>query len=425
MAKQLPLEGVRVVDFTHIVAGPQCTRILGDLGAQVIKVEHSQAMDVVRSAGGAGGGIQGEAEPYNRSGMFEYFNRNKLGINVNVLMPAGLDVIKKLISVSDIVIENFSSRVLERWGLSYEEQCEVKPDIIYASITGFGHIGRYRDYSTWGPTAQALSGLTYMSGLPGERPAGWWYSFLDHTAGYNAAIAILMALHHKNRTGEGQWLDLSQVESGMVLTGPAVLDYTANGRPYRREGNPPGNRSNNPKVAPHNTYRCAGEDEIVDGKPRQRWCAISIFNEEEWENFCVAIGSPSWSKDLKFATNADRVKNENELDKLIEAWTSDKMPHEVMYRLQSAGVAAGAVQTNEDKIVRDPQLRSREFIQKIQHRSVDEIYETDSLPIKFSETESRIRQGSPPLGADADYILTEILGMTTDEIADLSEQAAF
>ena len=422
MAKPLPLEGVRVLDFTHIVAGPQCTRILGDLGAQVIKVEQGQAMDVTRSAALGGiGGIPG----VNRSGMFEYFNRNKLSITINALMPAGLDLIKKLVSVSDIVIENFSSRVLERWGLSYEEQCELKKDIIYVSITGFGHIGRLRDYSTWGPTAQALSGLTFMSGLPGERPAGWGYSFLDHTAGYNAAIATLMALHHRNRTGEGQWLDVSQVESGMVLTGPAVLDYTANGRPYRRPGNPTGNRSSNPRVAPHNAYRCAGDDEIVAGEPRQRWCVISIFTEEDWQKFCKAIGSPEWTSDPKFATNADRVANEDELDRLIEQWTIDKMPHEVMHRLQSAGVAAGAVQTNEDKVVRDPQLRSREFIQKVPHREVEEPFETDSLPFKFSHTEHRIRQGSPPLGSDTNFILTEGLGLRGAEIAERSEQAVF
>lgn len=423
MTKPLPLEGIRVLDFTHIVAGPQCTRILGDMGAQVIKVEQAQAMDVTRSA--MLGGIGGIPGP-NRSGMFEYFNRSKLGITVNALMPAGLDLIKRLVSVSDIVIENFSSRVLERWGLSYEEQCELKKDIIYVSITGFGHIGRFRDYSTWGPTAQALSGLTFMSGLPGERPAGWGYSFLDHTAGYNAAISVLMALHHRNRTGEGQWLDVSQVESGMVLTGPAVLDYTVNGRPYRRPGNPPGNRSNHPRVAPHNTYRCAGDDEIVYGQPRQRWCAISVLTEGEWKAFCEAIGSPAWTNDPKFASNADRVANEDELDRHIEEWTIDKMPHEVMHRLQSAGIAAGAVQTNEDKIVRDPQLRSREFIQKVVHREINEPFETDSLPIKFSHTEgSRIRQGSPPLGADNNYVLTEILGLSEEEIAEMAEQAVF
>jgi crotonobetainyl-CoA:carnitine CoA-transferase CaiB-like acyl-CoA transferase len=423
MTKPLPLEGIRVLDFTHIVAGPQCTRILGDMGAQVIKVEQEQAMDVTRSA--MLGGIGGIPGP-NRSGMFEYFNRSKLGITVNALMPAGLDLIKRLVSVSDIVVENFSSRVLERWGLSYEEQCELKKDIIYVSITGFGHIGRFRDYSTWGPTAQALSGLTFMSGLPGELPAGWGYSFLDHTAGYNAAISVLMALHHKNRTGEGQWLDVSQVESGMVLTGPAVLDYTVNGRPYRRPSNPPGNRSNHPRVAPHNTYRCAGDDEIVAGQPRQRWCAISVFTESEWKSFCEAIGSPAWTNDPKFASNVDRVANEDELDKHIDEWTIDKMPHEVMYRLQSAGIAAGAVQTNQDKIERDPQLRSREFIQKVVHREINEPFETDSLPIKFSHTEaSKIRQASPPLGADNKYVLTEILGLSEEEIAEMAEQAVF
>ncbi|MDE2860753.1 MAG: CoA transferase [Chloroflexota bacterium] len=422
MAKPLPLEGIRVLDFTHIVAGPQCTRILGDLGAQVIKVEQGQAMDVTRSAALGGiGGIPG----VNRSGMFEYFNRNKLSITINALLPAGLDLIKKLVAVSDVVIENFSSRVLERWGLSYEEQCELKPDIIYVSVTGFGHIGRLRDYSTWGPTAQALSGLTFMSGLPGERPAGWGYSFLDHTAGYNAAIATLMAIHHRNRTGEGQWLDVSQVESGMVLTGPAVLDYTANGRPYRRPGNPTGNRSANPRVAPHNAYRCAGDDEIVAGEPRQRWCVISIFTEEDWQKFCKAIGSPEWTADPKFATNVDRVANEDELDRLIEEWTIDKMPHEVMHRLQAAGVAAGAVQTNEDKVVRDPQLRSREFIQKVPHREVEDSFETDSLPFKFSHTEHRIRQASPPLGSDTQFILTEVLGLSEGEITELAEQAVF
>ena len=422
MAKPLPLEGIRVLDFTHIVAGPQCTRILGDLGAQIIKVEQDQAMDVTRSAALGGiGGIPG----VNRSGMFEYFNRNKLSITINALLPAGLDLIKKLVSVSDVVIENFSSRVLERWGLSYEEQCELKKDIIYVRITGFGHIGRLRDYSTWGPTAQALSGLTFMSGLPGERPAGWGYSFLDHTAGYNAAIATLMAIHHRNRTGEGQWLDVSQVESGMVLTGPAVLDYTANGRPYRRPGNPTGNRSSNPRVAPHNAYRCAGDDEIVAGESRQRWCVISIFTEDDWQKFCKAIGSPEWTRDPKFATNADRVANEDELDRLIEEWTIDKMPHEVMHRLQSAGVAAGAVQTNEDKVVRDPQLRSREFIQRVPHREVEDSFETDTLPFKFSHTEHRVRQASPPLGSDTQFILTEVLGLSEDEIAELAGQAAF
>ena len=159
MTKPLPLEGIRILDFTHIVAGPQCTRILGDLGAQVIKVEQGQVMDTTRTSPGGIGGIPGA----NRSELFEYFNRNKLGVTINAFLPKGLELIKQLVAISDIVIENFSSRVLERWGLSYGEQCEIKSNIIYISITGFGHIGRLRDYSTWGPTAQAISGLTLIT----------------------------------------------------------------------------------------------------------------------------------------------------------------------------------------------------------------------------------------------------------------------
>ena len=411
MDKPLPLSGLRVLDFTHIVAGPQCTRILGDMGAQVIKVETEQALDSLRMSPM---GIGGEAGP-NRSGLFEYFNRNKLSVTINALHPSGLAVIKKLLTVSDIVIENFSSKVLERWGLSYDEQVAIKPDIIYVSITGFGHNGRDREYSTWGPTAQALSGLTLMSGLPGQRPAGWGYSFLDHTAGYNAAIAVLMALHHRNNTGEGQWLDLSQIETGMVLTGPQMLDYTVNDNPYRREGTPPGNRSIHPRVAPHNTYQCKGTD---------KWCAITVSDNRHWSKFQAALHSESWVHDERFSNNEGRVRHEDELDALIEKWTIDKTPHEVMYRLQSFGVAAGAVQTNADKIERDPQLRARDFFVEFLHRETGEYYETDKFPAKFSETGHSVRQGSPPVGADTHEVLSNVLGMSDDEITSLYEEAA-
>ena len=411
MNKPLPLSGLRVLDFTHIVAGPQCTRILGDMGAQVIKVETEQALDSLRMSPS---GIGGKAGP-NRSGLFEYFNRNKLSVSINALHPSGLAVIKKLLAVSDIVIENFSSKVLERWGLSYEEQITIKPDIIYTSITGFGHNGRDREYSTWGPTAQALSGLTLMSGLPGERPAGWGFSFLDHTAGYNAAIAILMALHHRNNTGEGQWLDLSQIETGMVLAGPQILDYTVNNNPYRREGTPPGNRSIHPRVAPYNTYRCKGVD---------KWCAITVSDNRHWGKFQSALNSESWVHDEKFNDNESRVKNENELDALIEKWTSDKTPHEVMHWLQSFGVAAGAVQTNDDKVERDPQLRARDFFVEFLHREIDEHYETDQFPAKFSKTSHSVRQGSPPVGADTREVLRNVLSMSDEDITLLYEEAA-
>ena len=198
----------------------------------------------------------------------------------------GMEVLKQLIAASDVVVENFSSGVLDSWGLSYEELQKIRPDIIYCSISGFGHSGRDLEFTTWGPTAQALSGLTFMSGLPEHPPAGWGYSYMDHTAGYYGAIAIMMALHHRNRTGEGQHIDISQVEAGIILGGPAVLDFTVNGRRWRRTGMPPGNRAWEPAVAPHNTYPCRGED---------RWIAIAVTSDAEWQALIRAMDEPEWT----------------------------------------------------------------------------------------------------------------------------------
>ena len=210
-----PLDGIRVVDFTWIVAGPTCTRLLGDLGAEVIRVENEQTLDSIRFGRPHPNGF----DPPDSGAMFNWLDRNKRSITVNARHPDGLDLIKRLIRVSDVVIENYSSRILENWGLSFEEQRAENSEIIYVSLSGFGHSGPQRDYSTWGPTAQALSGLTAMSGLPeAPEPAGWGYSYLDHMAGFTAAAAITAALRHRRETGQGQWIDLSQVETGMALT---------------------------------------------------------------------------------------------------------------------------------------------------------------------------------------------------------------
>ncbi|MCX6021339.1 MAG: CoA transferase [Chloroflexi bacterium] len=329
-----PLAGVRVVDFSWVVAGPQATRILADFGADVIRVEYEGRLDSIRSGVPVVPGPDG-------SGFFNNLNRNKRSITLNVIHPRGMELLHRLLKVADIVVENYRSRVLESWGLDYEAMARINPGIIYVSLSGFGHSGRDRDYITWGPTAQALSGLTYLSGLPGEPPAGWGYSYMDHTAGYSGAIAIMMALHHRAQTGVGQYVDISQVQSGMVLTGAATLDYTVNGRPSRREGNPPGNRSLNPAVAPHNTYRCAGND---------RWVAIAVFDDAQWAGLCRAAGDPEWSRDPRFADNSGRVAHQDDLDRAVESWTRGRSPHEAMYALQAEGVPAGAVQNTEDKM---------------------------------------------------------------------------
>ncbi|MBI2872636.1 MAG: CoA transferase [Chloroflexi bacterium] len=410
MERAEALAGIRVVDLSWIVAGPQCTRILADFGAEVIRVEYGQTLDSIRMTPPVVEGKGGATV----SGLFNNLNRNKLSVTVNVMHPRGMELLRRLISVSDVVVENYSSRVLERWGLGYEEQCRLRPDIIYLSLSGFGHSGRCRDYTTWGPTAQALSGLTFMSGLPGHEPAGWGFSYMDHTAGFYGCMAILMALHHRNRTGQGQYIDLSQVEAGIVVTGPSILDYTVNGRPYRRPGDPPGNRSIHPSVAPHGAYRCRGED---------RWCAISVFSEEEWRALCRVMGDPAWAQAPEFATNLERVRNQDGLDSHIEEWTLQHAPEEAMSLLQQAGVPAGVVQTAQDKVDHDPQLRFRGFLPEAEHPEIG-AYKVEGVPLQMSRSPWRLKGASPVLGSANSYVFGELLGLADAEIGELAAQGA-
>ena len=400
----LPLSGIRVCDLTWIIAGPTATRVLADFGAEVIRVEHGQAVDAIR----LGRPIVGDAPTLNNSGFFNYFNRNKKSILLNVRHPMGMDVLKRIIAKSDVVVENFSSRVMESWGLDYPQLREIREDIIYCSISGFGHSGRDREFTTWGPTAQALSGLTYTSGLPGKPPAGWGYSYMDHTAGYTGAIAIMAAIHHRNQTGEGQHIDISQVEAGIVLNGPIVLDFTVNGRRWRREGHPPGNRAWEPRMAPHNTYPCAGED---------RWIAIACMDDGEWAALVAAMDGPAWAAAERFATNARRLANEDELDERIGEWTSEFIDYEAMELLQRMGVRAGVVQKASDRFERDPQLRARGWWHRLDHPELG-MSDFDGVVPRLSLTPGQLRTSSPMLGQDTHAVLQEVACMSEDEVTE-------
>lgn len=408
----LPLSGIRVCDLTWIIAGPTATRVLADFGAEVIRVEHQQSVDPIR----VGRPILGERTTLNNSGFFNYFNRNKKSVLLNVRHPLGMELLHKLIAVSDVVIENFSSGVLESWELGYEQQKAINPGVIYCSISGFGHSGRDKHFTTWGPTAQALSGLTLMSGLPGKPPAGWGYSFMDHTAGYYGAIAIMMALHHRNRTGEGQHIDISQVEAGMILTGPAVLDYTVNGRSWRREGMPPGNRAWEPAMAPHNTYRCKGED---------RWVAVAVRNDSEWQAMVRAMGEPAWAADSRFATLAGRLEHQDELDAQIGAWTGGREDYAVMMTLQAAGVPAGVCQKPGDRFESDEQLRARNWWTSMPHAEMGEQSEFDGVTPRLSYTPGQNRTASPLIGEHTLEVMCDLLGMTNEEFAEYEEMGVF
>lgn len=402
---------MRVVDFSWIVAGPQATRILADLGADVIRMEYEGRVDSVRMGNPASGAPPGSLD---HSGMFSNFNRNKRSATLNVRHPAGMALLHDLLRVSDVVIENFSARVFESWGLSYDEMAALNPGIIYVSVSGFGHLGRDKEYVTWGPTAQAVSGLTAMSGLPGHPPAGWGYSYLDHTAGYYAALAIQMALLHRERTGHGQYIDLAQVETGMVLAGTQILDAAVNGRSYLESGGPPGNRSREPRIAPHNTYRCRGDD---------RWVTIVCETEEHWRALCHVIGDPAWTADECFRTNAARYQHQDALDARLESWTRELDPYDVMYLLQAAGVPAGVVQNQRDKSERDPQLHARGFYQTADHPNLGP-HAYEGLPAHFERSTWQIRRGAPLLGEHTAAVYGDLLGRTDTELADLAAEAA-
>jgi crotonobetainyl-CoA:carnitine CoA-transferase CaiB-like acyl-CoA transferase len=406
----LPLQGVRVCDLTWIVAGPSATRVMADFGADVVRVEYEQTLDAIRF----GRPFVGDEPDVNRSGFFNNLNRNKRSISLNVRHPEGFEVLKRLIAASDVLVENYSSRVLESWELGFEELQAIRADIIYCSLSGFGHSGRSRDYSSWGPTAQALSGLTLMSGLPGEEPAGWGFSYMDHTAGYLAAIAILAALHHRRKTGEGQHIDMSQVEAGIVLTGAAIPDFVVNGRSYRRLDYPPGNRSEWPRVAPHNTYACQGED---------AWVAIACLTDAEWRALVRAMGEPEWAKAPEFATMEARYANQDALDAQIGQWTGERERYAVMATLQSAGVRCGVVQHASDKVDLDEQLRARGFLVKATHPEIGEARFEAPVP-RLSVTPGEVRSASPVLGADTNDVLAE-LGYSEDDVLSLMEQGVF
>lgn len=398
---KLPLEGVKVLDMTWFVAGPTATRVLAGMGADVIKVERADSWQGFRG---------GDKQP-NEDGMFNNLNPDKRAVKLNVRHPKGFELLQALIKQSDVLIQNYSSRVFESWGLRYEDIANLKPDIIYVTITGFGHSGRNRDYVAFGPTSQALSGMTFLSGLPGDAPAGWGFSYMDHTAGYFAVIGILNALLFRKKTGQGQWIDMSTVEGAITQTGPFILDYQVNGRPARRPEVPPGNRALHPKVAPHNSYRCKGKDPLG----QDEWCVIACNTQEEFQSLCRVMGKGELAKDSRFSTLAARVAHEDALDKLINAWTETLGKYDVMYRLQEAKVPAGAVQNAADRVDRDQHLKARGLYVEVEHPVLGK-KPIEAVPIKLSRTPCRLDRAAPLWGEHNREVFGKMLGHSDEEI---------
>jgi crotonobetainyl-CoA:carnitine CoA-transferase CaiB-like acyl-CoA transferase len=291
----------------------------------------------------------------------------------------------------------------------------IRPDIVYVSMAGLGHSGPYEHYQTFGPTVQALSGLTHQSGFPDKQPAGWGYSYMDHTGGYFGAIAMLQALFHRRRTGEGQYVDLSQVEAAITLTGTAIPDFAVNGRRSAREGN----RSAWPPMAPHGVYRCAPEpnDPIGDDD----WVAIAAESAEQWRALARTLGHDEWVGDPRFATLAARIAHQDALDELIGGWTRGRTAREAQRLLQAAGVPAGRVQRSRELYDDDPQLAHRNTFPVVEHPLLG-ARRIDGVPAQLSRTPAEYRRGGPLLGEDNGYVYGELLGMDWAEIARLTEE---
>ena len=400
----LALQGIRVLDFTWIHAGPSATRILADQGAEVIKVESNQALAVV--GGPSSATARGLGQRHN-------WNAGKRSISLDMKTPQGVAIAKRLVAVSDVVAENFSGRVMPGWGMDYESLRRVKPDLVMLSMSGFGRTGPWKDRVSYGQTLQAWSGFTELTGFPTPDPCGPASAYSDAVGGMAGAQAVLLALIHRARTGQGQWIDLSQVEALSSLLDTLGLDLSAKG-PHSQNLRG-GNRLPHSSGAPHGAYRCQGND---------RWVAIAALTEDDWESLTRAMGNPSWARDDRFATAESRSHHFDELDALMETWTRQYPAEDVMHLLQAVGIPAGVVQTGADLAENDPHLKERGFFRRVlDAHGVSRTIE--GAPYKLSRTPGGPNRGAPEFGADQTYVLREVLGMSDDELADCAIAGVF
>ncbi|HUV51497.1 MAG TPA: CoA transferase [Dehalococcoidia bacterium] len=389
------LEGIRVADFSLAWAGAYTSTLLTYLGAEVIKIESSRKPDHTRRFSMSTSAV---FEGLDRSPIFNDINTNKLSVTIELSQPKGIELAKKLASVCDVVTQNMRPGVMERLGLSYEELKKVKPDIIYLSSSLRGSTGPERNYGGYAPNFAAVSGLSNITGYADDLPAGFMGE-IDLMSATTAALGILAALNYRSLTGRGQHIDLSSSDAITALMGDVILDYTVNGRVQSRNGNVNG------FMAPHNCYRCKGED---------KWVSIVIASDEEWDDFCAALGNPEWAKEERFGDIYTRWQNQDELDRLIEEWTVNHTDYEVMEKLQKSGIAA-VPSFSSMELCTDPHLEERSAWVEVNHPIIGKQTVT-APPWKLSVTPAQVYRPGPLLGEHNQYIFGELLGMSSTEI---------
>ena len=417
---KMPFSGIRVCDFSWVAAGPVATKILADFGAEVIKMESSTHPDIIRIASPLTPGK--EEDSLNVAGWYNNQNSSKMCLGLNLNHPRAKSIYHRLIMASDIVVENFSPTMKDRLGLNYEDYVEQKPDLIWVDQPMQGLTGPHRDRAGFGATITPMGGLSHVTGFPHRRPTGTGTNYTDYVINSGQmAFTLLAALRQRKKTGKGRHIVMAQIASAATVLETAVLDYTINGRILERNGN------RLPHAAPHGCYRCKGEDRAclnltpvgpAPGTKSDRWCVITVFTDEQWDGFCKVIGNPPWTNDERFASLMARKENEDELDRLIEEWTIQRSPEEVMMLLQLAGIPAGVVQDGEDVLVNDPHLKSRNHYIYLDHSETGHSA-YDSFAYKLSDTPGKLTRPAPRLGEHTEYVCREVLGMDDEEFTDL------
>ncbi|MGH9969557.1 MAG: CaiB/BaiF CoA transferase family protein [Pyrinomonadaceae bacterium] len=402
--KRDALEGLTVLEFGAYAAGPCISKYLANFGATVVHVESRERPD----------GFRLQYPPFkdqqvglNRSGCFAFFNDSKFGVTLNLKHPKGVELAYRLVGWADVVIENMRPGVMSRLGLGYEELRRRKPELIMLSTSNMGQTGPHATHPGFGSQLSSLSGFTNLIGEPDGPPYFLYGPYIDFVAVAFGGIAVLAALDCRRREGTGTYIDLSQYETGLQFIGGALLDYSGNGVIARRDGN------RDPNAAPHGCYPCK------DGE----WCAISCWDDEEWQRLCNAADGQSWASDSRFAVLEARKEHESELNELISEWTKNQEARRLMCRLQQRRVHAGHVNTVRDLFF-DSQVAFRNIWQKQRHPEIGE-HSYRMVSYELSETPGRVRSPAPCLGADNEKIFVDWLGIPRTEYESLSAQGAF
>lgn len=398
------LGNVVIVNFGWVLAAPVTSKYLADLGAKVIRVESMHRPDPLRTNTPYKDNIPG----VNRSGYHALYNANNYSMALNLKHPKGVEVAKRLVAKSDVVVENFTPGSMKRLGLSYQDLKDVKPDIIMISLSMQGQTGPYATHLGFGNQLTGLTGFTHITGWPDRDPAQPYAGVTDACAPSLGAAAVIAALLYRQRTGKGQYLDSSQNEASIHYLTPLMLDYFISGRIANRSGN------SSDYAVPHAAYPCKGND---------RWCAIAVFTDQEWQAFCNVLGDASLAREFKFATLLGRKKNERELDARIAEWTKKHTAEEVMHLMQAAGVAAGVVRGPDD-LLEDPQLDYRKHFWYMDHGELG-TYPHLGESFQLSQTPVEGRMPAPRLGEHTEYICTQMLNMSDDEFMELLRDGVF